>query len=110
MKNILKSILVLGFFLTLMASCKKEEAAPELRVIETKLETGPLENIGTIQLSSADFTASVEDEWCKIQQEGDVIHIVVEQNAENKPFHLNPHYVQRRRKTGGSGYSARLVV
>ncbi len=82
MKNILKSILVLGFFLTLMASCKKEEAAPELRVIETKLETGPLENIGTIQLSSADFTASVEDEWCKIQQEGDVIHIVVEQNAE----------------------------
>ncbi|MGN0021902.1 MAG: BACON domain-containing protein, partial [Sphingobacterium hotanense] len=82
MRNLFKYIFFLGIMATVMVSCKKDNDAPDLSVIETKLETGPLENKGTIQLSSSDYTATVEDGWCKIEPDGDIIHIVVEQNDD----------------------------
>lgn len=82
MRNLLKYIFLLGVMATVMVSCKKDNSAPELSVVETKLGTGPLENKGTIQLSSADYTATVEDAWCKIEQDGNIIHITVEQNDD----------------------------
>ena len=80
MKQIIKGILMLSILSIVLYSCKKDDVASELTVLETKVANGPLANTGTIQLSSTNFSATVEDEWCTIQTEGNVIHVSMDQN------------------------------
>jgi len=82
MKKILNYISFLLIGIMLFASCTKEEDATALAIISNTVTNGPLANEGIIQLTSSNFTASVEDDWCSLEIENDKIIVRTTQNEE----------------------------
>lgn len=70
-------------FLTVFTGCKKEHEVKALHIIKSELPSSPLAHEGKVELSSNQFTATVEDDWCSILVEDNSIQLRISNNHNN---------------------------
>ena len=76
MTNYIKiSMLFLPLLLVLIA-CSDDDNTNDFRIVRTVIDEKPISVVGTIELSSADFTFEVrKNDWCTVTKEDKILHI-----------------------------------